>query len=193
MKVPGFFLAFLALVLVIGTSSAEIYRWVDEKGVVHFSDSPTQNVSEASVKEKISFPDPNPEENVSSPDPNPEEKISSPDPNPEDNSPPNSKTRTITLNSDFFKPLDEGRPNRVSVNAPTVEIYETSWCGYCEKAKKFFRSRGVKFKSYNIEKDAAAARRMMTLTNRRAVPFVVINGHPIQGYSEQAYEQALGN
>jgi len=180
MKVPGFFLAFLALVLVIGTSSAEIYRWVDEKGVVHFSDSPTQNVSEASVKEKISSPDPNPEENVSSPDPNPEE-----------NSPPTTEARTITLNSDFFKPLDEGRSNRVSVNAPTVEIYETNWCGYCEKAKKFFRSRGIKFKSYNIEKDDDAARRMMTLTKRRAVPFVVINGHPIQGYSEQAYEEAL--
>ena len=182
MKVPGFFLAFLALVLVIGTSSAEIYRWVDEKGVVHFSDSPTQNISEASVKE-----------NVSSPDPNPEENVSSPDPNPEGNSPPTTETRTITLNPDFFKPLDEGRPNRVSVNAPTVEIYETNWCGYCKKAKKFFRSRGIKFKSYNIEKDAAAARRMMTLTKRRAVPFVVINGQPIQGYSEQAYEQALRN
>jgi glutaredoxin-like YruB-family protein len=193
MKLPGFFLAFLALVLVIGTSSAEIYRWVDEKGVVHFSDSPTQHASETSVKENVSSPDPNPEENVSSPDPNPEEKISSPDPNPEGNSPPTSETRTITLNPDFFKPLDEGRSNRVSVNAPTVEIYETNWCGYCKKAKEFFRSRGIKFKSYNIENDAAAARRMMTLTRRRAVPFVVINGQPIQGYSEQAYEQALRN
>ena len=169
MKVPGFFLAVLALILVSGTSSAEIYRWVDEKGVVHFSDSPTQSVSEAGVKKKVS----------------------SPGPNPEDNSPPATQTRTITLDPDFFKPLDEGRPDRVSVNAPTVEIYETSWCGYCKKAKKFFRSRGIKFKAYNIEKDEDAARRMMTLTERRAVPFVVINGHPIQGYSEQAYEQAL--
>ena len=184
MKVPGFFLAFLALVLVIRTSSAEIYRWVDEKGVVHFSDSPTQHVSETSIKENISSekPDPNPEENISS------EK---PDPNPEDNSPPTTETHTITLNSDFFKALDEGRPNRASVNAPTVEIYETNWCGYCKKAKEFFRSRGIKFKSYNIENDEAAARRMMTLTRRKAVPFVVINGHPIQGYSEHAYEQAL--
>ncbi|MEE9495649.1 MAG: glutaredoxin domain-containing protein [Desulfobacterales bacterium] len=182
MKVSGVFLVFLALVLVIGTSSAEIYRWVDEKGVVHFSDSPTQSVSEASVKE-----------NVSSPDPNPEKEVSSPDPNPEDNSPPTTETRNITLDPNFFKPLDESRPDPVSVNAPTVEIYETSWCGYCKKAKKFFRSRGIKFKAYNIEKDEDAARRMMTLTRRRAVPFVVINGHPIQGYSEQAYEQALRN
>ena len=171
MKVPRFFLAFLALVLIIGTSSAEIFRWVDEKGVVHFSDSPTQSVSEAGAKEKVS----------------------SPDPNPEDNSSPTVETRTITLDPDFFRPLDEGRPDRVRINAPTVEIYETSWCGYCKKAKKFFRSRGIKFKAYNIEKDEDAARRMMTLTERRAVPFVVINGHPIQGYSEQAYEQALRN
>ena len=169
MKVPGFFLAFLALVLISGASSAEIYKWVDERGVVHFSDSPTQSVSEAGVKKKAS----------------------SPKPNPEDNSPPAAQTRTITLDPDFFKPLDEGRPDRVSVNAPTVEIYETSWCGYCKKAKKFFRSRGIKFKAYDIEKDTDAARRMMALTKRRAVPLVVINGQTIQGYSKQAYEQAL--
>jgi glutaredoxin-like YruB-family protein len=147
MKVPGLFLAFLALVLVNGTSSAQIYKWVDESGVVHFSDTPTQSASEAGVK----------------------------------------------LDPDFFKPLDEGRPDRVSANAPTVEIYETSWCGYCKKAKKFFRSRGIKFKAYDIEKDEGAARRMMTYTRRRAVPLVVINGHTIQGYSEQAYKQALRN
>jgi glutaredoxin len=34
---------------------------------------------------------------------------------------------------------------------------------------------------------------MMTMTNRRAVPFVVINGQGIQGYSEQAYALALQN
>jgi hypothetical protein len=105
MKVPGFFLAILALILVSGTSSAEIYRWVDENGVVHFSDSPTESISETSVKEEVS----------------------SPGPDPEDNSQPTTETRTITLDPDFFKPLDEGKPDRVSVNAPTVEIYETSW------------------------------------------------------------------
>ena len=171
MKVPGFFLAFLALVLVIGTSSAEIYRWVDEKGVVHFSDSPTQSVSEAGAKEKVS----------------------SPDPNPEDNSSPTTETRTITLNPDFFRPLDEGRPDRVRINAPTVEIYETSWCVYCKKAKDFFRSREIDFDTFDIEKDQQAARRMSSLTNRRAVPFVVINGQGISGYSVAEYEQALQN
>jgi hypothetical protein len=34
---------------------------------------------------------------------------------------------------------------------------------------------------------------MMTMTDKRAVPFVVINGRPIQGYSEKAYSLALQN
>jgi glutaredoxin-like YruB-family protein len=180
MKVFGFFLAILVLVLVSKPSSAEIYRWVDEKGVVHYSDSPTQSESEASLKEE-----------VPSSDPNPDEEVSAPGLNSEENSPPVTETQRSRLDPDFFKPLDASAQDPVSVDAPTVEIYETSWCGYCRKAKKFFRSRGIEFKAYDIEKDNAAARRMMALTRRRAVPFVVINGHPIQGYSEQEYEQAL--
>ncbi|MCK5419363.1 MAG: DUF4124 domain-containing protein, partial [Desulfobacterales bacterium] len=123
MKVSGLLLAFLVLILAIGTSSAEIYRWVDENGVVHFSDSPTEIISEA----------------------NEQEEVSSPDPNPEDNFPPTAETQNITLDPNFFDLLDESREDPVTVNAPTVEIYETSWCGYCKKAKNFFRSRGIEF------------------------------------------------
>ena len=99
----------------------------------------------------------------------------------------------IKEGANFFDILDESKEDPVTVSAPIVEIYETSWCGYCKKAKNFFRSRGIKFKAYDVEKDKAAAHRMMALTRRRAVPFVVINGHQIQGYSEQAYTQALRN
>ena len=116
MKVFRFFLAFLALILVAGTSSAEIYKWVDENGVVHFSDSPTESVSETSRKD-----------DVSSPDPDSEAEVSSPEPNSKDNSPPESDTRKITLDSELFKILDKPKPARVSTRAPAVEIYETSW------------------------------------------------------------------
>jgi glutaredoxin-like YruB-family protein len=171
-KVPRFFLAFSVLFLTIGTSSAEIYKWVDENGVVHFSDSPTEIIPESNKEE---------------------EEVASPDPRPEDNSTPTTETQNATLDPNFFDLLDESKEAPVTVNAQTVEIYETSWCGYCKKAKRFFRSRGIEFSAYDIEKDKDAARRMMALTKRRAVPFVVINGHQIQGYSEQAYELALQN
>jgi glutaredoxin len=68
-----------------------------------------------------------------------------------------------------------------------------TWCSYCKKAKAFFRSRGIEFTEYDVEKDQAAAQRMQALTKSKSVPFAVINGHSIQGYSTAAYEKALSN
>lgn len=74
---------------------------------------------------------------------------------------------------------------------PKVELYTTSWCPYCQKARDFFRSRGIPFTEYDIEKDKAAAARKNRLDKKRGVPFVVINGRGIHGWSAAAYEQAL--
>lgn len=75
--------------------------------------------------------------------------------------------------------------------APRVELYTTSWCPYCQKARDFFRSRGIAFTEYDIEKDREAALRKRRLDNSSGVPFVVIDGRGIHGYSEAAYDTAL--
>jgi len=162
-------------ILALGISSAEIYKWVDENGVTHYSDSPTQDTLEPTATE--------------------EDEIQSADPAPANTPPLPDETQKGALNSDIFDILDEtqDQEEEVAANTPNVEIYETSWCGYCKKAKDFFRSRGIDFVTYDIEQDQEAARRMRSLTNRRAVPYVVINGQGIQGYSVAAYEQALQN
>jgi len=76
-------------------------------------------------------------------------------------------------------------------SAPSVELYATSWCGYCQMARTFFRERGIKFTEYDIEKDARAAYRKKQLDTGRGVPFAIINGQQISGYSEARYLQAL--
>ncbi|NTU42317.1 MAG: hypothetical protein HGA78_04545 [Nitrospirales bacterium] len=76
-------------------------------------------------------------------------------------------------------------------NAPKVELYITSWCPYCKKAMDFFQSRGIPVTVYDIEKDSAAAARKNQLDSRRGVPFAVINGQQIHGYSEVFYQRAL--
>jgi hypothetical protein len=52
-------------------------------------------------------------------------------------------------------------------------------------------SRGIPFTAYDIEKDAWAARRKGELDTRGGVPFAVINGQKIHGFSPEAYERAL--
>jgi glutaredoxin-like YruB-family protein len=171
MKVYRLLAVFFVLILASTTFSVEIYKWVDDKGVVHFSDRPPSDRPETIE----------------------EEKASSSDSNPQDNSPPAIEDRNSALDPDFFDILDQSPEASEALEEPTVELYVTSWCVYCKKAKQFFRSKGIKFAAYDIEKDKNAARRMRTLTPNRAVPFVVINGHGIQGYSKEAYEAALKN
>ena len=80
---------------------------------------------------------------------------------------------------------------RAPYQTPEVELYTTSWCGYCGKARDYFRSRGIPFREYDIERDQSAARRKSKLDPRRGVPFAVVNGQPIHGYSPTAYARAL--
>jgi glutaredoxin-like YruB-family protein len=161
------------LALTVGISAAKIYKWVDENGVTHYSDSPTEITADSAEDEfeEIQSPDPAPADTPSVPD---ESSQGAPD-------------------SEVLNSLNDTQDNDVAVNAPAVEIYETSWCVYCKKAKQFFRSKGIDFIAYNIETDPQAARRMMAMTQNRGVPFVVINGQGISGYSVAAYEQALQN
>jgi glutaredoxin-like YruB-family protein len=72
-----------------------------------------------------------------------------------------------------------------------VELYTTSWCPYCERARDFFRAKGISFTEYDVDKDRDAARRMLQLDSRGGVPFVVIDGRGIRGFSRAAYERAL--
>ncbi len=168
MKLYRLLVLFFVLILASPVSSVEIYKWVDDKGVVHFSDTPPPDGPEVIEEEQ---PPPV-------------------DSNLPDNSPPAAESQNAALEPDFFDILEQSPQ---AAEAPSVEIYVTSWCVYCTKAKQFFRSKGIEFAVYDIEKDENAARRMMALTSKRAVPYVVINGHGIQGYSEEAYQAALQN
>jgi len=82
-------------------------------------------------------------------------------------------------------------PKTQKASTPSVELYATSWCGYCQKARLFFRKKGIKFIEYDIEKDKKAAYRKQQLDSGRGVPFAVINGQKISGYSEALYIRAL--
>jgi glutaredoxin-like YruB-family protein len=161
------------LIISFGISSAEIYTWVDEDGVKHYSDAPTRDTSKTAE---------------SSPD-----EIEARDPEPTGERPVDRDAQSASLDSDFFDFLKDSHEETAVSRDPVVEIYETDWCVYCKKAKNFFRSRGIEFATYDIEKDREAARRMMSMTSNRGVPFVVINGKGIQGFSEQAYTLALKN
>ena len=74
---------------------------------------------------------------------------------------------------------------------PQVELYVTSWCPYCKQAENFFRTQGIPFTAYDIEKDSSAAQRKEQLDGSKGVPLAIINGQIIRGFSAEAYREAL--
>ena len=74
---------------------------------------------------------------------------------------------------------------------PKVELFVTSWCGYCKQAEAYLRKKGIAFTVYDIEKDLRAAHRKNSLTARKGVPFALIGDQKVTGFSVAAYERAL--
>lgn len=76
--------------------------------------------------------------------------------------------------------------------AVKVEMYGTSWCGYCKKARAFFNGMKIPLIEYDVEKDEQAYKRFRKMNPQGGVPFVLIGGkYGVSGFQEKAYAQAI--
>ncbi|MCG7969099.1 MAG: DUF4124 domain-containing protein, partial [Candidatus Thiodiazotropha taylori] len=91
-------------------AEAEIFKWTDEHGKVHFTDKPPADADASEVKLKI------------------------------------NTIKSVSYDRSIF---NFGRK---------VVIYSTEWCGYCEKAKRYFKRKKIKYTEYDIEKSSRAKR-----------------------------------
>jgi len=72
-----------------------------------------------------------------------------------------------------------------------VQMYMTTWCGYCRRAEALLTAKGIPYEAIDVGGDAAFRHRLLALTGGRTVPQILIDGEPIGGYSElRALEHA---
>jgi len=69
-----------------------------------------------------------------------------------------------------------------------VVMYSTSWCGYCKKARTYFRKNNIAYVDYDIEKNTKAKKRYDKL-GATGVPVIFIGKKRMSGFSEQRFEQ----
>lgn len=158
--------------LLTGISSAEFYKWEDEKGNLHITDYPPPSKSVKNLKVH-KFDRDSQESEPPAPPTVP--------PKPRETKLPQAEVKQERSKTAYTEPRKYNN----------VVLYTTSWCGYCKKAAAFFQSRNIPFTEYDIEKDPAAAERRRRLDSRPGVPLAVINGQTILGFSPGAYENAL--
>jgi glutaredoxin 3 len=68
-----------------------------------------------------------------------------------------------------------------------VQIYSTTYCGYCRRAEELLRRREIPFETIDVTGDVSARAALVERANgRRTVPVIFIDGHLIGGYQELA-------
>lgn len=66
-----------------------------------------------------------------------------------------------------------------------VEVYSTSYCPYCMRAKALLRSKGIEFAELDVTNNPGLRAKMVELAGgRRTVPEIFINGEIIGGCDE---------
>ncbi|HVN99633.1 MAG TPA: glutaredoxin 3 [Steroidobacteraceae bacterium] len=76
--------------------------------------------------------------------------------------------------------------------APKVEMYTTSWCGYCERARQLLRSKGAEFREISVEGQPGLRAEMIERSGRRTVPQIFIGARHVGGSDELAELERSG-
>lgn len=173
------------LALLAGAARADVYTWVDKEGTVHFQEEPP---GDGVTARRLRSPSEEP--------PRAEPPPGETSPPPGGAAPPRGETalpRTAATPPGGPPPAAPA-PARPAVKprpAPVVDLFTTSWCPWCQKARDYFSSRGIHFTEHDIETDTAALRRKVGIDGDRRVPTAVIDGKVIRGFSPSAYQAAL--
>ena len=79
------------------------------------------------------------------------------------------------------------------MSTPRIEMYVTSWCPYCERARALLRGKDAAFEEISLEAEPARREEMIRRSGRRTVPQIFIDGQHIGGCDDlHALESAGG-
>jgi glutaredoxin len=108
-----------------------------------------------------------------------------------DQPPDPSRAQQISVRVNTYKSgAVGGQEHALSAAGKKVVIYTTSRCGYCKKAKAWFRSKGVPYTEYDVESSNKGKRDYKKLGGQ-GVPIILVGEQQLNGFSEGRLGAAL--
>lgn len=155
----------LLLALIALPAGAEIYKWTDARGNVHFSDTPPARVKARAVELKSSI-----------------------------NSYNGNALPKFQNTSRTDKTPVRGSGNTLPKLRPRqVIMYSAEWCGFCKKAKAYFKQKGIAYAERDIDKSTQAKKEYQSLGGG-GIPLILVgnkNGtQKISGFSSARFDAA---
>lgn len=148
-------LVFAVLYVLAVSALADVYRYTDNKGELHFVD----DIAKVPKKYRKQITDAELQGNVS------------------------IMAATPALRESQERTVKELPEEQAMPPAGTnVEVFVTSWCGYCKKMLRFLNEKGIPYTAYDIETDRNAFRIYRELGGG-GVPVVRIGANVVRGFN----------
>lgn len=71
-----------------------------------------------------------------------------------------------------------------------IKVYSSDNCTWCQKLKRYLKSKNIDFQEFNVE-SSENAQAVFKLTGQNAVPVTIIENKIIIGFDMNAIEDAL--
>ena len=78
------------------------------------------------------------------------------------------------------------------MSQPSIVMYTTNWCPYCERARKLLKSKGATFSEIDVESAPEKRAEMISRSGRRTVPQIFIGDQHVGGSDDLAALEAAG-
>ena len=78
------------------------------------------------------------------------------------------------------------------MSQPSIVMYTTNWCPYCERARKLLKSKGASFQEIDVESTPDKRAEMISRSGRRTVPQIFIGDQHVGGSDDLAALEAAG-
>lgn len=73
-----------------------------------------------------------------------------------------------------------------------VKVYSINDCPWCEKVKKYLKSKNVEFEEHNIEENDDDRDACYELTGDTMVPITTVNDDYVLGFEKAKLDEMLG-
>lgn len=156
------------IILAVTSAQADMYKWVDEQGVVTFKDTPPPKSKKRNKVKVYSDSD------------------FAPEPPPSSAAPRTKRSTNSVTAPAPAKPAAKARFTGV------IEMYVTDWCPTCKTAESYIAGKNYPVVKYDIEKDKSARQRYKELGGH-GVPLILVGSQRISGFSADLLERYLGN
>ena len=67
------------------------------------------------------------------------------------------------------------------MSRPTIVVYTTGWCPYCQRARSLLTEKGLEIKEINVDEDGKLREEMIARSGRRTVPQIFIGDKHVGG------------